>query len=186
MVQGGLWHLRNWHIIKKIRGVNPDLYIMQPVKIKYKYNYLHSTLECLLVCIIRGASHSSVYYSSTSQSASCVRCTQKWFRPFADVRNTRSPLSCSIMHVASAFIKFANLFFAFLDLGVTNAVCMVGCAGDEGNLAAIPCYYIRHRHSRRDLLCHLLSRHFRIGELANERKTATRMKSVPQMPIRPT
>lgn len=142
-------------------------------------------LSVFLYVLIEAASHSSVYYNSTSQSASCVRCTQKWFRPFADVRNTRSPLSCSIMHVASAFIKFANLFFAFFDFGVTNAVCMVGCAGDEGNLVVIPWDYIRYRQSRRDSLCHFTHCHFRRGELANERKTATRMRNVPQMPIRP-
>ena len=184
MVQGGLWHLENWHI-KKRSGVQSESYYPS-LRIKLKMQLSLFYTECLFVCIIRGASHSSVCYSSTSQSASCVRCTQKWLRPFADVRNTRSPLSCSIVHVASAFIKFANLFFAFLDFGVTNAVCMVGCAGDEGNLAAIPCYYIRYRRSRRDSLCHFTHCHFRSGELANERKTATRMKSVPQRPTRPT
>ena len=184
MVQGGLWHLQNWHIIKKIRIYSPDLIIHHKDQIQLQLSTFYSWVSFII--LLEAASHSSVCYSSTSQSASCVRCTQKWFRPFADVRNTRSPLSCSIVHVASASIKFANLFFAFLDFGVTNAVCMVGCAGDEGNLAAIPCYYIRHRRSRRDSLCHFIHCHFRIGELANERKTATRMKSVPQRPTRPT
>ena len=51
--------------------------------------------------------------------------TQKWFLPLIDVRNTRSPLSCSMIHSGSLSIRLENLFFAFLDRGVTNAVMIL-------------------------------------------------------------
>lgn len=60
--------------------------------------------------------------NSTSQSLSLLSDTQKWFLLLIDVKNTRSPLSCSMIHSGFDSIRLENLFFAFLDRGVTNAV----------------------------------------------------------------
>ena len=58
---------------------------------------------------------------STLQSVSFFTATQKKYLPLVERRNTRFSLICSTIHSGLLFIMLANLFFAFLDLGVTNA-----------------------------------------------------------------
>lgn len=58
---------------------------------------------------------------STTQSGSFLTATQKKLRPLLERRNTRFSLICSTIHSGLLFIKLANLFFAFLLLGETNA-----------------------------------------------------------------
>ena len=63
-------------------------------------------------------------YNSTIQSGSLSSITQKWLRPLCDVRNTRLPMCCSMIHCALLHIRLAKRFFALREIGVTIAVFM--------------------------------------------------------------
>ena len=87
--------------------------------------------------LMRGKLLPLLCHNSTIQSASLSTCAQKWLRPFALVRNTRVPVCCSMWHMCSLCIMFANLFFALREIGVTNAVCMISMRLYVCNLGAL-------------------------------------------------
>jgi hypothetical protein len=74
---------------------------------------------------MRGKLLPLLYYNSTIQSSSLSTCAQKKYLRFMDATNTRLPVCCSMMHMCSPCIMFANLFFALREIGVTNAVFMI-------------------------------------------------------------
>jgi hypothetical protein len=67
-----------------------------------------------------------LYYKVIDQFSSLRILTQKKFLLFADLRNSLSPVICSMIHVPSELIRFAKRFFAFLLIGCTVRTRSIG------------------------------------------------------------